>query len=519
MRESEVLSDYYLDERDNLNDYVQKFLLNPSYFIPRFLSEKTNLKKAIYALANISKKKVCADMIFKYFDKDGTLIDKFVLCGDSKVRKNSYILIGNVGFLPYQELLLDRLNKETTYYCFPSLILALGNLACPVKILKEFEVKFSNLKDENLTLRQREDILTALKKAIDKNTKCNASFEGYIYNQQILLTTLQSAKPFLKSELEKLDIPITKELNEGYVIKYTNDFRGIRCYYDAYLYFSDLYLVKKEHVFEIIVNKLDPEYFARMFVMDKKLNYRISLISQDNMGVKKAFIEKLEKQIALKSKVFCNSASNYAFDIVVKKLKDDYSVLIRLTLDKDNRFNYRKNNLPASINPVTANIVAHFASKYVNSQSNVCDPFCGSGTMLIELGKIAKVKSLVGVDIFVKAITYAKENAKLSNIKVDFIASDILQCNELNNINLIISNMPFGNRVSTHSENQELYTEFFEKVSNFLANNATLLLYTTEIELIKSCVYKSRYYSIERQIKLESGDMFPSLFIIKFKRK
>ena len=175
--------------------------------------------------------------------------------------------------------------------------------------------------------------------------------------------------------------------------------------------------------------------------------------------------------------------------------------------------------MPASINPVTANIVAHFASKYVNSQSNVCDPFCGSGTMLIELGKIAKVKSLVGVDIFVKAITYAKENAKLSNIKVDFIASDILQCNELNNINLIISNMPFGNRVSTHSENQELYTEFFEKVSNFLANNATLLLYTTEIELIKSCVYKSRYYSIERQIKLESGDMFPSLFIIKFKRK
>ena len=219
MKESEILSDYYLDERDNLNDYLQKFLLNPAYYIPRFLNEKINLKKAIYALANISKKKSCADMIFKYFDKDGTLIDKFATSSDSKVRKNSYILIGNVVFLPYLELLIDRLNKESTYYCLPSLVLALGNLACPIKILKEFEVKFSNLKDENLTLRQREDTLVALKKAIDKNTKCNASFEGYINGQQILLTTLNCAKPFLKSELEKLNITILKEVSEGYVIK------------------------------------------------------------------------------------------------------------------------------------------------------------------------------------------------------------------------------------------------------------------------------------------------------------
>ena len=56
-------------------------------------------------------------------------------------------------------------------------------------------------------------------------------------------------------------------------------------------------------------------------------------------------------------------------------------------------------------------------------------------------------------------------------------------------------------------------------MANILNNNATLLLYTTEIELIKSCIYRLKQFSLERQIKLESGDMYPSLFVIKFKRK
>ena len=517
MTESEILSSYYLAEEGK--PFLDLCYTKPNYFIPRFLKEETHKKKAMYALATLSKKKVCADVIFQMLSKDDSVLDKFLYSEDSKTRKNTYILLSNIVYRKAAEKLIACLESEKTYYCLPSLILALGSLEVSTHILNEFKEKFLLVKDSALAERQKEDILLALDKAIDKNSRSQVFFEGYVLKQNILLTTLPCAKPYLKKELEKLNINIVKEVNEGYVISYSNDFSSIRVYYEAFLYFDELYSVKKENLYSSIAKYLEPELFKRMFEINKVLNYRVTIFSRDNIGGKKAIINKLVKEISDKTNVFNNSASDYAFEIVIKEYQNNYRVLFKITADKDSRFQYRKNNLPASINPVTASIIAHFGGEYFNSASCVCDPFCGTGTMLIELNKVVNVKKLIGVDIFVKAITYAKENALKSKTPIEFIASDILQCDELSNIDGIISNLPFGNRVGNHKENERLYFAFFEKLGQMLKNSATLLLYTTEIELIKKCVDKNKQLSLIKQVKIESGDMFPSLFIIKFKRK
>ena len=81
------------------------------------------------------------------------------------------------------------------------------------------------------------------------------------------------------------------------------------------------------------------------------------------------------------------------------KLKFEYlrriilcGVFIKLYSFKDNRFDYREKVLPTSINPVTAAIIMKSISKWLKPNAKVIDPFCGTGTMLIERAKSKEFK-------------------------------------------------------------------------------------------------------------------------------
>ena len=55
------------------------------------------------------------------------------------------------------------------------------------------------------------------------------------------------------------------------------------------------------------------------------------------------------------------------------------------------------------------------------------------------------------------------------------------------------------------------------KLPNLLNNNGYALLYSTEIKLLTETINESNNLKLTKKIKLESGKMNPSLFIIKNK--
>lgn len=90
--------------------------------------------------------------------------------------------------------------------------------------------------------------------------------------------------------------------------------------------------------------------------------------------------------------------------------------------------------------------------------AHVLDMCTGSGCIIISLAKLGKPKSVIGVDISVKALTVAKANAENLEAEVAFVESDLFE-NVQGTFDVIVSNPPY----ITAEEMKELAPEVFER--------------------------------------------------------
>jgi tRNA G10 N-methylase Trm11 len=117
---------------------------------------------------------------------------------------------------------------------------------------------------------------------------------------------------------------------------------------------------------------------------------------------------------------------------------------------------------PGSL-PVT---IAAAAAFWANPQKRetIFDPTCGSGTLLAEAFAIQPgLSEVTGCDIDPEAIAIAKKN--LRHIPDLTLHNDEGQYADLSgqNINITISNLPFGKQYGDTSTNRQLYTSILEQ--------------------------------------------------------
>lgn len=206
---------------------------------------------------------------------------------------------------------------------------------------------------------------------------------------------------------------------------------------------------------------------------------------------------------------------------------DTFRVLLSpLRIQKENglernlfRRDWKKATSPASINPALAYILCSLAE--VNEDDIVYDPFCGSGTIGLSAYLYFSPKKVLCSDLSGKAVDWINENAKSASVdKKKFIVfrSNISQIKlQANSVNKIISNLPFGIRVGDHAKNMQLYEHIFRKAKNILQQDGLLVLYTVEKKLIED-LSKKHGFVIEKELLIEQGKLYPSIFVIRKKK-
>ena len=156
----------------------------------------------------------------------------------------------------------------------------------------------------------------------------------------------------------------------------------------------------------------------------------------------------------------------------------------------------------------------HEIKGYLKDDAEVMDAFCGTSTMLIERSFVKNYKSLTGIDISEEAVEYSKINANNVPLKIELVCENILKY-QGPEIDEIISNMPFGNRVSNHELNVTLYRRFISGLDKMLKANGMAFLLTSEIGLMKELINKNKNLKLVKNIYVESGGLKPHLFVIK----
>lgn len=107
----------------------------------------------------------------------------------------------------------------------------------------------------------------------------------------------------------------------------------------------------------------------------------------------------------------------------------------------------------------------------------VLDPFCGVGTIPIELVKLDSTIQAFGLDIASESIQKAIVNAQSANVRVDFLVGDAAQLPLRDGvIDRVVSNPPWGQAVEVKGKLQAGPLPFFQEIQRVSRENAKMVL-------------------------------------------
>lgn len=150
--------------------------------------------------------------------------------------------------------------------------------------------------------------------------------------------------------------------------------------------------------------------------------------------------------------------------------------------------------------PETEELVELVLKNSIGEDLKIVDIGTGSGCIPIIVASNGKFSKVTGVDINEQALDVARENARESNVLVDFINIDILdesQWSLLSEYNCIVSNPPYisldekasmSKNVLDHEPHLALFTEdpliFYKKIAQIMERNENIKYVFTELNPI-----------------------------------
>lgn len=432
---------------------------------------------------------------------------------EPKERKNAARLLSAVGSEADTAVLTDALERETVLFVVPSLLLALGAAGGEdaKRALEGYAVPAPASEEEKKHIAL---IAEAKNKALSHAVKEAAPRLRRLYRPAEML--LPCPTGFREALVRELDaVGLSHRTGAEGVFVTTDDLDKLfkqRCFYEALIPCG--------------VTAYDAVSIARaarggwelLCAPDEtgapKLPYRVELKNAE------ADRGKMIRELCL-AVGGRNDPSAYSFELRVKPLGDGRaSVYVKPCAVRDVRFAYRKGKLPASIHPVTAAAIALEAVAVLQLPADrtlrVYDPCCGSGTLLIEAAKVFRGKAvLMGTDIAQNAVTVAGENTVAALTRAVILKKDCLKFRPGEPFDLIVSNLPFGNRVGDHKGNTALYRGLTERLPALMADGGLAVLYTTEGALLKELLKERKELRVIKTVRTEAGGLMPTVFFIE----
>ena len=410
-----------------------------------------------------------------------------------KVRKNAYRLMGALEDGRDLPVLRASLQKEDTLFAIPSLLLALGKLG-DEGTLRAYGPPASLSPETDGLVAQ---IVLARDKALQ-------GFETYGAEtvtrlpapRKVLCYAPEGFLDMLMEELQTLGFDPAAENGAAAVVT-----DRIDLVYQADCMAETLLPVARDV-------PLDADGIAQRVGMLPGDRYRIELrgYTRDRRKLIAALARALPGQ---------NNPSAYDTELRVDCHMDRADLYLKLWNVADSRYPWRQRTVSASIHPATAACLVRYAKKFeTRERPRVLDPFCGCGSLLFAREKLGPCRVLMGVDKSGTAVESARVNARAGKSKAAFVTKDILRFEGREGFDLILSNLPFGNRVGSHEDNTRLYDRFVRRLPDLLSPGGTAVLYTMEYKLLKACLDRARGLTLRAQKRTEAGGLLPWIFVV-----
>lgn len=463
----------------------------------------------------IKNKKFLEQLISLISGEEDILID-LLDSEDAKTRKNAALLMGDTGKQEFLEPIWAAYQKEEKQFVKSSYLVAIGNfdyreqldeLKRLMDFLSKAEITEENQKHYIEEMRELSSLVVRMEGVSAHK------FTGWDETYDVVLLTNRNFAEVTRDELVRLEPKAkTKLVGAGVMarVENLNWVNEIRTYQELLFMVKGMEPCKMEPlcVAETIVKSQLFRLLTKSHNGSTPYYFRVEMKSKRGLDEKSTFVKKLSSQIEkLSKRTLINTTANYEIELrVIENKEGNCNILLKLFTLKDDRFSYRKGVVPTSIKPVNAALTVALAKEYIKEGAQVLDPFCGVGTMLVERHKAVKANTTYGVDIQEDAILKARENTEAAGQIIHYINRDFFQFQHEYLFDEVITNMPFRIGRITEEEISALYKQFFETVSNHLNENAVLILYSHNIELVRTLASKNRFRLLkEYEISKKEG--------------
>lgn len=160
---------------------------------------------------------------------------------------------------------------------------------------------------------------------------------------------------------------------------------------------------------------------------------------------------------------------------------------------------------PAHLKATIANALIELAEP---DGGSFIDPFCGSGTILIELALRGYDGKIIGVEKYRKHIKGAKMNALAAGVldKIEFIQGDATKLSQyVESVDFAVSNLPYGLKIGRKSMIPGLYMDFFGELARVLEKRGVFI--TTEKRAIEKAILENGFKIVHHRLIGHGGLM------------
>ena len=161
----------------------------------------------------------------------------------------------------------------------------------------------------------------------------------------------------------------------------------------------------------------------------------------------------------------------------------EFILALRLSGNEMRQRDYKVAHLPGSLRPSVAAALAWLSEP--SDEDTVLDPFCGAGTILIERAHLGRYRKLIGSDRDPAALRAASENIGPRYKPLELYPWDATAIPlEAASVDKIVTNLPWGMRHGSHSENRQLYSQVINEFKRLVRPGGMIVMLTAETRLM-----------------------------------
>ncbi len=167
---------------------------------------------------------------------------------------------------------------------------------------------------------------------------------------------------------------------------------------------------------------------------------------------------------------------------------------------------------PAHLKASIANALIELAKP---DGGSFIDPFCGSGTIPIELALRGYEGRIIGLEKFRKHLRGAEMNALSAGVynKIEFILGDATKLSEyVESVDFAVSNLPYGLKIGRKSMIPKLYMDFFSELAKVLEKRGVFI--TTEKKAIEKAMEENGFEIVHHRL-IGHGGLMVHTYVIE----